>query len=124
MKYTTFTAFLKEFNRTTLADFTGFDGTEKVSKTPIYEHPVESLTIWHWTSADGLEGFIRDDSAGISTLCLNNSRDDHLTLAAWNADFDIRVLADYLDDDDLKLALEDAKKNLWGFNDDVNLWDD
>jgi hypothetical protein len=80
---------------------------------PITPCPGHDLTIWPWEDDNGNHGFLRDDSAGFSSVCIDDSRDDQLRLAAWNADFDIKILN--LDEEVLVLALEDARENQWGF---------
>jgi hypothetical protein len=128
MEHIEFKKFLKVFNEeigenTTIDDFEGFDGAEKVARYPILSD--KSITVWHWyCDESGFDGFIRDDNTGISIIVTNMSRDDQLRLAAWNADFDIRKLSEYLDDDDLNLALQDAAKNEWGFESNNNNWDE
>ena len=92
-----------------LNDFPGFDGTEEITKEPIFED--ESIRIWYFEDNDS-DGFIRDDSVGLSFVFRNLSRDDQLKLAAWNCDLDIRKLN--LRADDLELALKDAQENEWG----------
>ena len=97
------------------------DGDEEI--TLLFDHPKEDLTIWYWESSGGSDGFIRDDSTGYTAIGKMTGEDER-TLAAWNCDFDIRILKNCLSEEELSNALADAKKNNWGFDDDGNQWDD
>lgn len=100
-----------------------FEGSETVELPPLFDALDHDLTIWRWEDAEGNNaGLIRDDLGGISTLCFDLSREDQLTLAAWNCDVDIRLLE--LDPDNLELALKDAADHNWGFEGGQNIWDE
>ena len=96
-----------------IGEIIGSPADEILLGDPITPCPGHDLTIWPWESADGeFVGFLRDDTAGFSSVCLDHSRDDQLRLASWNADFDIRILP--LTAGQLRLALEDTAANQWG----------
>jgi len=65
-------------------------------------------------SDDDSRVIVRADAAGFTGVVLYGTRDDELTLAAWNADFDINILRDWAGDEAINSALEDAKQNMWG----------
>lgn len=114
--------FLAELGYGDLADLDMFTGNEIVEDSPIYKNSTDDLTVWTWHT-DGATGFIRDDASGMRAIA-DTTRDGQLALAAWNCDFDIRLLAEYIDDDDLETALENAKENEWGFRDGKNIWNE
>lgn len=64
---------------------------------------------------NGLMYIVREDGAGFSHVCLYNSRQDQETLASWNADFDIKLLAEWAGEDEIELCLGIAKENYWVF---------
>lgn len=122
MKTQKLTEMLKERESVAKPEEMGLDGNENVS-LPLVDPKNADLTVWAWESENGDCGFLRDDSAGWRAIG-SGTREDQLTLAAWNVDFDIRLLKDFLDDDDLALALEDAQANSWGFDGERNTWDE
>jgi hypothetical protein len=80
----------------------------------------EEITLWLCNDEDRNRYIIRDDSAGLRGICLFSSRDDQLTFAAWNVDFDITALTDWIDDETMTLAIEDAKAHHWEFSGPFN----
>lgn len=97
--------------------------TTKISKNPIYRDKEINIYYLDDLKNAGVDGFLREDNAGRSSVCLNDSREDELMFAAWNANLDIRKLSEYLAEETLELALKDAKENEWGFEDSKNIWD-
>jgi len=75
----------------------------------------DDLVFWFCKDADDNGYIVRDDSAGIQCISLFDNRDDQLTFAAWNADVDISVFKNWVDADEMKLAIRDAQENEWGF---------
>jgi hypothetical protein len=98
----------------------GMTGDEQVYIPALVDPRSDDLTVWAWASDDA-RGFLRDDSSGFRAIA-DTTREAQLTLAAWNVDFDIRLLKDFLSEEDLLLALEDAQENEWGFDADGNRW--
>lgn len=80
----------------------------------------EEITLWLCNDEDRNRYIIRDDSAGLRGICLFSSRDDQLTFAAWNVDFDITALTDWIDDETMTLDIEDAKAHHWEFSGPFN----
>lgn len=105
-----------------ISDLNLFTGEEIVEDSPLYRDATDDLTVWAWRT-DSATGFIRDDAAGMQAISDTN-REGQIALASWNADFDIRLLAEYLTDNDLEIAIEDAKDNQWGFLGNKNIWDE
>jgi len=73
----------------------------------------DDLVLW-LCSDDDSKVIVRADDAGFTGIVLYGTRDDELTLAAWNVDFDINILRDWAGDSAINSALEDAKQNMWG----------
>ena len=98
------------------------DGDEIIFIPALVDPRNEDLTVWAWES-DNSKGFLRDDSGGFCAIDVY-TRDGQLRLAAWNVDFDIRLLESFLDDNEMDLILDDAHKYRWGFDMYRNKWDD
>lgn len=75
---------------------------------------IDSITLYLCIDEDEEKYIIREDTTGFHGIGLFDTRDDQLTFAAWNADFDIKFLADWVSANDIKVALKDAKKYSWG----------
>jgi hypothetical protein len=79
----------------------------------------ENLKVWYWSdNSDTGTGFLREDLGGWLSICIDGSREDQLSLAAQAADYNLRLLSDYLTDAQLALAEEDAKANKWWHEED------
>jgi len=63
----------------------------------------------------GNRSIIVSNDAGTYTIDLFGSREDQLAFAALNVDFDIHELADWVTPEEMEIAIEDAKRNFWGF---------
>ena len=99
----------------TLLERSGLSGAESVINQIVAE---ENLKVWYWSDNADTAGFLREDLGGWLSICIDGSRDDQLSLAAQAADYNLRLLSDYLTDAQLALAEEDAKANKWGHEED------
>jgi hypothetical protein len=108
-------------NESETAQSIGLAGDEGVMKA--YDlKPKTDLTIWKWESDGGSYGFLRDDASGLRAIGME-LQEDFEKLGAWNCDFDIRLLGEYMSVADLALALYEAKLHSWGFDGHKNDWD-
>lgn len=80
-----------------------------------------NVDLWYCTDDDNT-AIVRYDNTGFSLVFLYSSRSDELTLAAWNVDFDIRILKPWIGEDLLGSALDDASENSCGFEGNKNKW--
>lgn len=99
-----------EFDVQAEVDGCGVDDLELVEKKVI-----DGLILYlAKDNVNDLLYIVREDGSGFSSACLYNSLDDQKTIAAWNVDFDIKILTEWIGEDEVYLCLDIAKENYWG----------
>jgi len=73
-----------------------------------------AVDLWLCEDESGNRAIVRADGSGFSAIGLFESQEDQLTFAAWNIDFDIRELSDWVTKEDMDAARDACEKNEWG----------